>query len=462
MAASSNYDFSGPFFGATLITRGKQRYPLWTEKQQLKTTIKDAKAAEIALSFLAELSVTLQQGFIPIIKAKLTPPYREGISFMDSELAEWGINTLEVQFGYSSGTGQGPVLSAVFTGAVQSTEVSMGENIEITLNAQGMGALDADTKQDGLTTKDSRHGIIQRLLQGNWDQKMKRNIEVDISGVPSTSNAYKLLTDDPIDYNQGMRTDWFAAWSLICECQCWALFTGEVRNGRDVMKIVSREEALAQQSVKKFQFYDYAQGQLGPMANIYPILSASTPTTAVYLPGASVGWVATQIDERTRKVDKKLVTDKTQKPARLASTAKAAARHEEDGGNIGDPDEGTKLPVASVDSTAPQLKKMVDNEFAREQSLMGIELEIETLGCPDLMPLQVIDVDGLSARLKGTYVTTEVTHTWSGSGASTKFKCVSNTQRIYQQVVPAQGKVNAQPAKTAEQAGTVTATPKAQ
>jgi phage protein D len=132
---------------------------------------------------------------------------------------------------------------------------------------------------------------------------------------------------------------------------------------------------------------------------------------------------------------------------------------------VGDPKSNrspTKLPVASADSTAPQLKASIDSEFSREQALMGIQLEIESLGVPDLMPGMVIDVDGLSARYKGVYAITDLTHTWSGSGASTKFTCFSNTQRIFQQMLAAAGPVNAQQAKTAEQASTVTATPKAQ
>lgn len=466
--ALANYDFSGPFFGATIITRNQERYPLWTDKKQLKTTVKDAKAAEIALSFLSELSVQLQLGFLPIIKAKLTPPYREGMAFLESELAEWGINTLEVQLGYSSGTGQGAVLSPVFVGQIFNTEVSLGESIEITLNAQGVAALDAASKRDTLTTTDSRHGIIQRLLIGDWDKPVKRAIDVDISAVKPGTDAYKLLVEDPIDFAQGGRTDWFAAWNLITEAKCWALFTGEAKNGRDTLKILSREDELAKKPEKKFRFYDFPQGQLGPMANVYPILSASTPTTAVYLPGACVGWIADKLDEKKRAVEKKNVTDTEVKPTRTAAQeGKAPLGHKESSSNVGvgDPANGkppTKLAVAAVDSVAPQLEVSIASEFAREQALMGITLEIDTIGIPDLMPSMVIDVDGLSARLKGVYAVTDLTHTWSQGGSSTKFTCISNTQRIFQELLKAQGPTNAQQAKTAEQASTITATPKAQ
>lgn len=465
--AQTAYDFSSPFFGAALITRNKERYPLWTDKRQLRSTVDRKPVAEIALSFLSELTVELNLGFIPSIKARLTPPYRDGMAFLESELAEWGINVLEVQLGYAGGTGSGPFLSPVFTGSVFTTEISMGENIEITLNAQGMSALDATVKKGGITGKDTRFNLLNQLLLGDPTEKTaKRGIWIDFDGVPIGTDARKLLLHDQIDFNQGMWTDWFAAWNLITQAKCWAIFTGEVKEGRDVLKIVSREDELKKKPEKHFVFYDFEKGQLARLGDkyVHPILSASSPTTAVFLPGASAGWIVARIDEKTRKAETgkdKKITAKEMRPAWVAGQERAM-RHAENSGNIGDPDAGTKLPVAVTDSTAEQLQKAVEAEFLRDQTLMGVQLEIETLGCPDLMPGMVINIDGLSARYKGNYVVQNLTHTWGGSGASTKFTCISNTQRIFQQVVQMQGAVNAQPAKTATEASSLTATPKVQ
>lgn len=167
MGDGDRYDFSNPFVSAAIVSVDGKRYPLWSGLDE-----KDAGTAGLgstaALAFLQEVTIEIQLAYLPLIKATLSPPYRDAINFLDSSLMEWaGGARLEVQFGYLSNTSQNAVLSNVFTGMMGKPEVQLGTDCTITLNAQGVGSFSASRQEGRRTFRDmTRMEILTIIAEG--------------------------------------------------------------------------------------------------------------------------------------------------------------------------------------------------------------------------------------------------------------------------------------------------------
>ena len=133
------YDFSGPYVSAVIINPDGSRYPLWTNQQRGSSS--RSEDAPPSMPFLSNVTVEINQGYVPTISAELEPTFREGIEFLDTAF-EWGQSQLEVQLGYVGGVSGGPILST-YTGTMLKPDVQIGEDIRITLNAQGVGGFSA-------------------------------------------------------------------------------------------------------------------------------------------------------------------------------------------------------------------------------------------------------------------------------------------------------------------------------
>ena len=89
---------------------------------------------------------------------------------------------------------------------------------------------------------------------------------------------------------------------------------------------------------------------------------------------------------------------------------------------------------AARHSEAPDSKHAFDkakSEFAEFSKSVGIKLEIETLGIPNLFPGDPIAVRGLGARHdRNHYAVLDVTHSLGGDGFKSTLNAISNSQPI--------------------------------
>lgn len=100
------------------------------------------------------------------------------------------------------------------------------------------------------------------------------------------------------------------------------------------------------------------------------------------------------------------------------------------------------MPTESAESAASSQIAAARAEWEVNQSSVGIKLELETLGVPDLIPGNVIVVEGLGVRIRGNYVLLEVTHTMGTSGFTTSMTAIKNVESVLQQGSLAFGPVN--------------------
>jgi hypothetical protein len=400
------------------------------------------KGVPFDLPYLQEVSVSLGLGLIPEIKAVLNPPHHEAQKILDSPLLEWVVNTIEVQLGYSAGGNV--AMSPVFVGTLLKPDIELGEEITITLNAQGVGGfafLRSESRK--VYKKKARIDIIRELLRG-FDTKEPRAIKIK-NMVKSGSESDKKLKEK-ISFSQAGKSDFLAVSHLLNDCKCWSAWEGVDKNdkGVDIFVIYSREERMKQIPSRIFSFFEYAQGNMGPNAGakaVYPILGLSSPTSAIYLPGAAKGIASSNIDSKTRKAKVEVITDKTAKEPRVGTGGgeiKSSKRNPKVDEKTG---EGAFHIAVEGNDFA---KAALEGEFSRMSQAMGITLEIDSVGIPDLLPGEVITTHGLGQKrgLSGNYSVMKLNHTWGTSGSSTNFECVSNTAKLFKDVIKAFGPTN--------------------
>lgn len=506
-APSDKYDFYNPFVRASIVavaSDGKRTvYPLWVNNSAAdgKTTDDSENSPLRALAFVSEVSVELQLALLPKITVTLTPPYEDAIKFLDSELMEWGTSVIEVEFGYLSTDTNNTLLSPTFSGVMLKPEVSLGQDVTITLTAQGLSGLSAQhqsgtrvfngkTRQyiikaiaEGRTndfrTEDKIRALenfaYERVVEpiqsavGEWSSILRSDrqpiadldtleneflaeLSQDINPQPkltkklgpktrkvnvidsAVSNSGKKSTilkysGETINYAQGGKTDWRAIWELCEQSNCYFYWEGES------LSIVPKEASFDNDNIKRtFRLYQIPGGVLGPATMTFPILSASSPTMAVYLPGATKGMFMTGVDSKDRSVKKKVINDDSEKSERT-----------EEGGVTTSQEQGH---AAVNDSTGDgqmsypgevgdgQAEKLAASEFSKSAAGMGVNLTLESLADPKLLPGDTVKVLGLGQRLNYIYVIFKMDWKFGGSGATMNLEMFSNVQKTRNTVKP--------------------------
>lgn len=447
----ASYDFSAPFVAARIIDNEGNIFPLWANTQgSTQSTFSSESRIDIgALAFLQSVTVELDLSGLPKISASLAPPYEQAIKFLDSKLADsGGANYLEVQFGYTGGVGGGSaVLSPVYGGLLMNPEVDISEEVTIQLNAQGTGGF-ALVRQVGTRTAregETRRELIRRIVRG---PNNSRNLRVDFTDA-DTNDRCRTLLDQTVTYTQGGRSDWFAIWELTNSAKCWLLLID------DTLRVLSRASRLTSAPTRKLYLYNYPGGLQGltrrpgqtqdDAVGLYPILQFSSPTNAVYLPAAVRGVVMEDVDDTSREAVREDINDSSERPER---TGEGAVEMEGDE-VLADIDEttgdgGERRPGDPADQEALESAR---EDFIRGGNL-GVQVELETLGIPDIVPGEVVQVAGVGQRFgRHNYGVHKVTHNVGLDGFTSQLTCVSNVDSLLAGI-EGEGPANTQEAQT--------------
>lgn len=496
-----DYDFYSPFFSAAIITSDNVRVPLWTnvvggqDSAAVKDFSKDESVANglVSFPFLESLTIEMGLGMFPRMTAVLTPPLRDSQKFLDSTLVENGKATLEAIIGYSSGTSSGPVLSAPFQALILEPDISLGVDSTITLNALGVAGYDASTTQTSRSfNNQTRRAILDelsggpkvstpeaapeslvenhggilgsvseiqpevKLSQAPPASKVRRNLYMDFSTIKPGSDEDNALNQKVV-VAQGWKTDWMFMLQIANEAGCWLVMSVK-REGdqeKNFVQVMATGAHLADRPKYTLRFYDYVQGVLGPThENIndaktkvtsegdFPILSVSTQSKQVWLPGSTKALVATGIDSRTGRTISKVWSDWNASPSDV--TGGGGTTPAPDGNNTSVSKDGTGgAPATKSDPGVTVGDQVNKSRFATDFS-MGIALRVLTLGIPDILPGNVVAVRGVGNRFDFNYGVFTVRHTLGPSGYTTELELVSNTSALLGSVKQAQGSINDQ------------------
>ncbi len=426
-----NYDASGVFLSAVIRTRDGDRFPFWLDAQA------SPGGRHQDRPFLSEVTVKLNLGNVPIITAQITPPYGDALALLDSPIMDWASQSmLEVQFGYKNSSPAQAILSQPFQGLILKPEVQLGEEVSVTLNAQGIPRFSYNTTGGLRTLAGSRAEIVAELLRGP-DPAHPSPLKLDDRDVRLEgpgSVAYRALFHDVLGFSQGPRTDWQIITQLLWEARCYFVIVGAA------LKVLPMSISATVRPRRTFALGYFPEGRMGGSRNVYPILSASSPTLGVYLSTPpTLGTQRRSIDSGTGAVTPAEVSDRTVRPSRTGRTTLAQAPSNTAPGPSADNTQGPQFLPG--DAANARSEAQAHAEWEARQSIEGIKLEIESIGIPDIMPGEVVTVQGLGAKLTGEYLIFDVTHT-VGGGATTRLTMVSQVDRVLERAVQALGLAN--------------------
>jgi hypothetical protein len=449
---AQSYDYYNPFMAAMIVADDGTRYPLWTRGM-------DGAAFNIpthqnigdlhALSFVTEIVVETQLGYIPRIAVTLSPPYEDAIRLLDSTLVEFGNNRLQVQFGYAtSGQNGTPLLSEVYEGLMLKPDISIGTDTTIVLNAQGVGAWAAHMQEGGRT----------------WTNMTRRQIIADVCADFNIVPNFEAITNDPalstmlvdkITMSQGWQTGWFVIDKLCKEGRCF-FYSRHISKNADgrtgELVIIPRSTIAVDNPAVTLTMFHIDRGRLS--GDQYPILSASTDTAALWLPGAQKIMLQ-DIDPKTKLPNLKLIDNSETKTPQTGKGGVEVADSNSFRSDAANKQGVVRRSGNPVQDTAVQ---QAHSAFESMSSLGGISLEVETLGVPLLQPGSSVCVRGLGLKLdKDAYCVHKITHTLGVGGFSTRLSLKSNTTPFVkaQLQIPGSGQENpAQPEANNQAEGT--------
>lgn len=463
---TDKYDFYSPFVSAALITNKGGRVPLWTnilsagDVSPRLTADSSTRNNLTSFPFLEHLTVELNISYLPRMTATLTPPFQDARRFLDSPLVEWGQTTLEAIVGYSSGTPNGPVLSAPFQGLILKPDIALGTDTTVTLNANGVAGYDATVTQASVQHRNvSRKTILELTATGAGDPD--RGLFMDFSQIDSDSAEGKLL-DQKVNMDQGWRTDWMFMLQVARDCRCMlSLGTRSKADGtvENVVKVHSLSAALGDKPKYTLRYFDFVGGAFGPghsnfikpasgigpddlVRGDFPILAVNSPTMSVWLPGATKALVSQGIESSTGKVVTTVYDDK--KSGRDKVNGAGAAGIQANANQPGvDSKTGNAGAPTNLDVNFPESDSTAKAIFAADFN-MGVVLNVTTLGIPNIFPGDVVAVRGVGARFDWNYGVFVVRHQIGSGGFTTELVLRSNTASILQAAIEAQGTVNDQ------------------
>jgi hypothetical protein len=467
-------DFRTPFMAVAIRNNAGNVLPLWAidENSPAASEFPNNKG----FAWVQEVTVELNLGDVPVLSAQLTPTFREGMEFLDSSFIHYGNAELQIQIGYTDPK----IAPLVFTGMLLEPSITIGTEMSITLNAHGVGGFAALRNEAGRTSKEgeTRLELIKRIAAGPGG---KSSLTVDDSEVrgevlgaalggsassPEDSlkgDTAKLL-DAPITYSQGGKSDWNALWELVNGANAWMLLVSQSdepgKETTPVLKILARDKSLSQPPKRVLRLYDLNDGRIGSPSDPsvvpnnasgsapveYPILSLSNPPAAIYLPSEVRGIVMEEISDKTPESENKAVLN--EENVRATRSAKGTAANEDTAGNpTRDEDTnegGARIPGDPEDPGAVEAGAM---EYRRAGN-MGIQLEVETIGIPDIAPGETVLLLGVGKRL-GTprWGVHKVVHTVGTGGFTTSLTVVSNSDAILPDGIPHKDQANTEDAK---------------
>lgn len=416
-------DFLGSFFAVTLVARGARggfRAPFWTRDASQRLAVDR--------SYVTEVSVKYGLSLVPTISVTLKPSYREAIEFLDSQLIEFGESLLEVQYGWISPSGRAR-LSPVFSGLLLKPDVQLGTDMSITLKAQGIGTFNVHSDGVLQALNGTRESILRTLLARDG-----RALDLDVSAVRSAGpEVQQAFFRDDLNISQAGRTDWQLLSQLVWEARCWYFL--ETRNGRQTVRVVPRFASFTDDTAFRGTLYAFGapNGRYGYDVGTelaLPILSVSTNSAGQYLPAETLPSAVTTrgVDPRTGQV-----SSETTGAAQAVTSGGAGGHHPQERTAAGvRPTSPTQtgsnalvLPGDSADSIARTQRESAYEDF---RNRIGIQLDVETLGIPDLLPGQTFAVKGLGRRIDGParYLVLEGEHKCGTGAYKTSLKLVSN------------------------------------
>lgn len=461
-------DFFGVFLKGWIQPRdGTDPIELWTgENDAFSGT--DAAQKFKALAYVSQCNVTLRLGYTSKIQLVLTPPFEEGLVFLDSKLVQFGIGKLFVQFGYSTGTDaqSGGYRTPIFSGLMQKPDVRIGSDIAITINALGVGyAMNitggADDPQPEFANKswaEAVESVLEKYARtdrsapvstapedkrGTPDPLASKGM-IDISGLyddftpqergldsnrqgprvlpffrfPPPIQGTESIGQQKVEGKQkepaiqrGPRNDWWFVTEAVKDFGYDIFFQGNKVKVSTQSKWMSLSVNTKQKKGQRKKFL--LRGEVDTASRFYPILSFNSPTTAVWMSPGVAAVAQADIDAaKNRSSEATVYQDRD-------NTDHASGK---EGGNPKRTQVRSNVSRAPLDATRNEpgdpsriaAREKAAGEWRKMRMEGGVTGNFTSIGIPDLAPGEVVQVGGFSPFLQGKDNISDDTHPFNG------------------------------------------------
>lgn len=418
------HDFMAPFFLAWIVRPDKKEFPLWLRPE------KGGRYANVPdMACMDSASLELNMNGIPVMAASLSMNWDTGQQFLNSDLFEFGSNLLKFQYGYL-GSGGKPVCMYTVEGLTQAPDVNIGvSDISVTLKGHGLSGnylSQSSRTVPPLKDQKSRRDLIKLLAA----PEVPKAVKFDVVFRPEcdSDSEVKAALDEKIDANFADKSSMDAISELAWDAACQVLFISDRLEIIPISTMMGGGEGMRQ-----FVHRAFPKGRLGPAANIFPILGVSVATPANYTSGALQGICVSDVDPRKVAVVEQYAGAADSK---VSSTCRSIMALPEDKtlaalntmSRLG----RTQLPFSFIEDRAVSRRRL-DMAWYDLAIQSGLKLTVETLFLPDLLPAETAVLHMGLMRYDGKYAIDKLTHSFSSSGFSTSFDCISNAGSLFAQ-----------------------------
>jgi hypothetical protein len=421
------------------------------------------------LAFVSEINVKYKLGENAEISLVLTPPFEEGLVFLQSDIIRFGTGRLEVLLSYSTGsiTGGGATSNYAlpFSGFLQKPDVSIGSDIVITLHALGVGYQlnivgnegsekdfeSTDSYAEAVrktlkkyTQKGAGEGLkidnLYKYIDGDDEERKKKDPFFNVPQAPTVTNTQTKTKSNPKTKSKfpdvatvpgvvikGPRNDWWFVKETVTNFGYDLFIKG------DEIFICSKtkwmEQAINGENQGRKQFL--LRGVVDPTRNMFPILSFQSPTTAVWLQPGIGKLVARDVD--VNKQDDAGVSHTAEDSTVGITRAKRGMDPSKYQTADGSP---AAVGIGPGDPADPEVQKKIEAHWTDMNMDAGIQGVFTTLGIPGLIPGESVDVsgfepvafapgavtaEGFDPIFNGVYGVIEVNHKIGVGGWETSF-----------------------------------------
>jgi len=451
------YNFFSPFFQAVLTSpEGTEVLPLWqgpTPKDAAKFGFKSTgQPLAEALAIASSLTVDLMLGGFFELKLELRPTYNDALTLLASTAIVQGMSLIQVRFGYISGGGQ--IISPWLTGLVMEPDFTIGTEFTLNLKATAVtGSMLRRSSSVGVVFRDkTRVEILRELVKGPGGDTPPCPLTLNTSRVTGAEEL-KLLTEEKTSIEAGAKNYLVQISEVLNQCFCSYLITDDPdkKGGDQILWVLDRKarfDSVPKRIFRLFGPQSTADQKLSGVAGVYggdgngggvfPILSIASQSKQIFLPGVTGGFIRPKFDEATKAAAEKKPED-IDKTSPAPNVGPAASENKKVVKGV----KGKFNSVATAATGAGGAAVVGDSESKPQEAKMradmykssldaGIQLDVTSLGVPDMEPGEVIIIQGLGVRIDGTYAVHKLTHTIGSGGFETKFSCISNGGFIQQ------------------------------
>jgi hypothetical protein len=410
---------TGIFMSARIYSRIDNRtYDLWTPNSGVA---------------LQSISVEVVQGQNNTIQISLAMPYDLGIEYLESTLFAMD-NVLLVQFGYP----ESGFYSAWYAGLIQKPDVTLGDTVEISLTGLGAGALAM-----GRSSSKSYKGTLQSIVL-----EMSQRMGWEVDWKPSLGAEEVEI----LELNQNGESFWTCLVNLLNKYKRAFHFYSQ-DNGRNVLAVYPQLYSLSLPPSRSFVKWGVPNRAL----NEYPLISFSTSQQVMILPGSDrtlSAWLDMDgnVQSYEAKSGETLSTLADGEAVAAPDTPKDQI-HPETGNKISismQPDETGATTQVSPPGTGfgvpnSTLEQLAKNSIPKVTE--SFQASCSTIGIPNLLPGELVQIKGCSRYFDGAYTVTKVTHQVSESGYTSEFEVTRYYDSILVSPVKAPAPQNTLPTK---------------